>query len=114
MVRDVNRFNAHEYKVIDDEITYKEHDGYTSTTSYGYEILFAYYNEKENGKITEGNLEKYVCINVGCGNFSYAEIPHKFNYIMGVTGTLETLEPYEKNIIENEYNIKINTAFSRQ
>ena len=37
--------------------------------------------------------------------FSYAEIPKKFDLILGVTGTLDSLGAYEKKVIKNEYKI---------
>ena len=39
----------------------------------------------------------------------YAEIPHQFDYIMGVTGTLKTLSKSEIDNIENIYNIRKKT-----
>ena len=44
------------------------------------------------------------------GSFSYAQIPiENFISILGVTGTLATLNETQKNIIENIYNIKHKT-----
>ncbi|CAL6089204.1 Helicase-related_protein [Hexamita inflata] len=37
---------------------------------------------------------------------TYAEIPKKYQYIMGVTGTLETVSKPEIELLTNEYNIK--------
>jgi hypothetical protein len=39
----------------------------------------------------------------------YAEIPHQFDYIMGVTGTLKTLSKSEIDNIENIHNIRKKT-----
>ncbi len=36
---------------------------------------------------------------MGCGSYSFAEIPFKFDVILGVTGTLESLSDIEKGII---------------
>jgi hypothetical protein len=48
-------------------------------------------------------------IRIRCGNFSYADIPHSFNYIMGVTGTLKSLSDPENHIVENIYKVKHST-----
>jgi len=37
--------------------------------------------------------------------FSYAEIPKKFDIILGVTGTLDSLGIYEKQVIRDDYKI---------
>jgi len=37
--------------------------------------------------------------------FSYAEIPKKFDLILGVTGTLVSLGIYEMQVIKDDYNI---------
>lgn len=37
--------------------------------------------------------------------FYYAEIPKKFDLILGVTGTLDSLGNYEKDILKDKYNI---------
>lgn len=41
------------------------------------------------------------------GCFSYSEIPKKINYqrILGVTGTLQSLGKYEKEVIKEHYKI---------
>ena len=61
--------------------------------------MFAYYRENDNGKITSGSLDGNICIGIHCGSFSFAEIPHSFSYIVGVTGTLQTLSDAEKKIV---------------
>ncbi|CAG9315973.1 unnamed protein product [Blepharisma stoltei] len=105
----IQQFASHDYIVQYDKIGYKEHDGISFNKNYGYNTLFAYYFEHEKGSITQESLNENIFIGIKCGIFSFAEIPLKFKYIMGVTGTLETLGNYEKSIIENKYNIKIQT-----
>ncbi|CAG9315978.1 unnamed protein product [Blepharisma stoltei] len=105
----IQQFASHDYIVQHDKIGYKEHDGISFNKNYGYNTLFAYYFEHEKGSITQESLNENIFIGIKCGIFSFAEVPLKFKYIMGVTGTLETLGNYEKNIIENIYNIKIQT-----
>ena len=109
MLYDVNNFESHDYHVAQDKIGYIEQDNVVFNVVYRYKTLFAYYLENEKGKISRKSLEENVSIYIKCGSFSYAEIPLQFMYIMGVTGTLETLSDPEKDVIQNVYKIVKNT-----
>ena len=76
---------------------------------YGYKTMFAYYHENQIHKIPDDVLQQNIFIQIKCGTFSYAQIPEKFNYIMGVTGTLESLSNTEKKIISEDYKIQLET-----
>jgi len=54
-------------------------------------------------------MEENLYLGIHCGRFSYAQIPTTFKYIIGVTGTLKTLTPQERNIVERAYNITKST-----
>jgi hypothetical protein len=41
-------------------------------------------------------LAENTFLKFNCGEYSYAEIPKSFVYILGVTGTLEALIPEER------------------
>lgn len=105
MLADLNTFESPHYFVQNDKIGYKEQDGISFNITYGYKTMFAYYNEKSKGTITEASLKQNIAIGVSCGEFSYAEIPLQFDCIMGVTGTLKTLSDPEKDIVKNRYKI---------
>lgn len=45
-------------------------------------------------------------MNIEGGRFSYAEIPHEYDCIFGVSGTLQSMGAFEKSVIEDEYGIK--------
>jgi hypothetical protein len=109
MLADSKDFLSHDYIVAKDKIAYKSQDVLSFKIAYGYKTLFAYYHECENGKISKESLANYISMQVNCGSFSYAEIPHRFQAIMGVTGTLKTLSNAEKGIIQQNYQIKQNT-----
>ncbi len=109
MLNDVKTFISHDYLVIGDKIGYKVQDAVVFNLLEGYKTLFAYYYEKDKGTISDQSLRENICISINCGNFSYAEIPHLFRQIMGVTGTLKTLSNPEKNIVRNIYGICKNT-----
>lgn len=106
MLADVKTYASHNYLVQEDKIGYREQDGISFNIVYGYKTLFAYFNEKEKGKITEKSLQDHTFIKVHCGHFSYAEVPLLFDSIMGVSGTLKTLTPQEKQVISERYGIR--------
>ncbi|CAG9311001.1 unnamed protein product [Blepharisma stoltei] len=106
MIYDLQYLDSHEYILQDDRIGYKMHDGVSFHTSYGYYTMWTYYKEHENNRISKRSLGNHIGISIRCGDFSYAEMPNNFTHIMGVTGTLKTLGHHEKNIIENDYNIR--------
>jgi hypothetical protein len=54
-------------------------------------------------------LDGNIGIGIHCGSFSFAEIPHSFSYIVGVTGTLQTLSDAEKKIVSDDYKVKVFT-----
>lgn len=109
MLYDVINFESHDYYVSQDKIGYIEQDNIVFDIVYRYKTLFAYYFEQENGRISHKSLEENISMHIKCGSFSYAEIPHNFTHIMGVTGTLRTLSDPEKNVIQNVYKIYKNT-----
>jgi predicted GTPase len=106
MLIDVANFESHDYIVHQNKIAYKEQDGLSYNVVYGYKTLFAYYNEFDKGNISRESLDANICITVNCGNFSYAEMPHRFEFIMGVSGTLKTLSAPEKDVVSDVYKIK--------
>ena len=63
--------------------------------------------EHEKGNISTCSLNENKNFLIKLGSFSYAEIPNnKFHAILGVTGTLKSINDKQKKIIENNYNIK--------
>ena len=106
---DVQNFQSHDYVVKQDRIGYVEQDNIVYNVTYGYKTLFAYYYEHDLGKISQASLAQNIAITIKCGSFSYAEIPSKFAYILGVTGTLKSLSEPEKRVIEDDYKIRKNT-----
>ena len=105
MIHDVNRVEEFHPSVMNDLVGYKLHDEISTDIAYGYATAFAYFHFHELGDISEQSLEDHVGMYIGCGSFSYAEIPHMFKLIMGVSGTLDSLTDVEKTVIA-KYNIK--------
>jgi hypothetical protein len=105
MIVDVRSFGTPLYWIKDDKIVYKEQDGFSDTTSFGYRTLFAYFAECETGNISAAARDNFASMKICCGNFSYAEMPSYFDSILGVTGTLEHLSAQERVILVDDYNI---------
>jgi hypothetical protein len=101
------------YKIQGDEIAYKSGVNYDSKISFGYVTLWTYFHEVECRRLPEAVLERQLGLVIACGQFSYAEIPKRYDLILGVTGTLvpETkngphpLGEFEQEIIRDDYKI---------
>ena len=64
--------------------------------NYGYSTAFAYIKEQELNKISKHSMSNNIGLKVSCGNFSYAEIPLRFDSILGISGTVETMSEYQR------------------
>ncbi len=106
MIADVKSFASQQYVIKNDKIGYQEQDEIVFNVRYGYKTLFAYYHEYNKGNISLQSFQKNMAIFLKCGIFSYAEIPKKFDLIIGVTGTLDTLTNHQQQIIRDEYKIE--------
>ena len=103
MIADVKNFDDPNlpYKLdkVNGRIGYILHDEISYQISHGHKTTFAYFSAKDKGEITEEVLKSRVGFYLYCGRFSYAEIPKSYVYILGVTGTLQSLAPSELDII---------------
>jgi hypothetical protein len=104
MIADLKDYK-HDYLVKDDRIQYKDADSYTPNIIKRYKTLWAYYHENSKNRITPESLEANVAVIIQCGHYSFAEMPYQFNYIMGVSGTLETLSPPEEEVVQEQYHL---------
>ncbi|KAL7561429.1 hypothetical protein ACA910_009286 [Epithemia clementina (nom. ined.)] len=88
-----------------DRIGYKVMDTIEYEVTYGYCTMFAYLREADKGNLkhTEATLAKALAMPVSCGQFSYANITAI--RIMGVSGTVEAMGNYEKNVL-SKYGIE--------
>jgi len=102
-----------DYQIIDGKVAYKKGVAYDSKISLGYVTLWAYFSEVESKRIPDATLEEHLGLRINCGQFSYAEIPKRYELILGVTGTLvpempggpEPLGCFEQDIIREDYKI---------
>jgi hypothetical protein len=46
-------------------------------------------------------MDNQLGIKLRCGNISYAEIPNNYKRILGVTGTLDSLNEFQSSVIKN-------------
>jgi preprotein translocase subunit SecA len=95
------------YKLNDDgRISYRRDDGiYCIYTYYGYYNIFNYFRLKKK----DFDRKNYGYLNIGCGKVSYAKLPEKYPLILGVSGTLSTLNDYERSAVREYYNINENS-----
>ncbi|CAF5118665.1 unnamed protein product, partial [Rotaria sp. Silwood1] len=99
MLAALRSYQSSTYIVQKDKIVYVDGESIVDNVVRGYDTVWAYYHEHEKGNISHSSLEENVGILINCGIFSYAEMPHDFSYIGGVTGTLKTLASVEKKIL---------------
>ncbi len=109
MLAALQSYQSSTYIVQNDRIIYVEGESTVDNVVRGYDTVWAYYQENEKGNISQKSLEENVGILINCATFSYAEMPHDFSYIGGVTGTLRTLAQTEKEILEKVYAINKTT-----
>ena len=104
MIQDVQTFTHHAYIVRNDQIGYLFEDG-IQYLQCGYKTTFAYYKEHQRGKISQKAIKRHKHILLRNARLSYAELPYRFGYIAGVTGTLSQLEISRKELLANKYKI---------
>jgi len=110
MMEDIDAFNSPQYVVKDDKIGYKVGHEIFFAYDFRYKTLFAHYYEHfKNSAISEQSLNQKISMKIRCGAFSYAELPKRFDVIMGVTGTLRHLSQPELAIMKKEYGLKVHT-----
>jgi len=78
MLNDVTSFMEHSPIVIGDKIGYKVHDQISFNIAHGYKTAFAYFHFHEANDISLESLQNHAGLYIGCGNYSYAEIPRMF------------------------------------
>lgn len=95
------------YKINDDGIiSYRKDNGIYSIYTYsGYYNIFNYFRLKAK----DFDRKNYGYLNINCGGISYAKLPEKYPLILGVSGTLTTLDDHERKAVEKSYQINKNS-----
>jgi hypothetical protein len=94
------------YILSEGKIGYKDHDSLNFLRSFGYQTIFAHFKEYDNGNISPSTLKSNLAVHPNCGRISYAELPVRFDVILGVTGTLKSLSSSEKKVLTDRYSIE--------
>ena len=89
-------------------IGYEDQDVVATDIFINYETTFLYMKHQMDG--TAMDLDGAMGLRIQCGHFSYAEMArtgeeNPYEYILGVTGTLDCLEEYELKTIREDYGI---------
>ncbi|EAR94015.2 helicase carboxy-terminal domain protein (macronuclear) [Tetrahymena thermophila SB210] len=108
LAQDVNQVELHknqkDYIVRNNLIGYKQIDSTIDFKFYyGYLTLFAYFLENSKGNINDQTLKQKTQLNLHCGHISYALLPDTYSAILGVTGTLQSLNSQMKECLK-KYN----------
>ncbi|XP_058819853.1 uncharacterized protein LOC131682421 [Topomyia yanbarensis] len=95
------------YKLSDrGTILCKDREEYTNDVLCSYYMIFNYFRlRKWNYSVRVASEINYGYLNLGCGSISYAMLPKRYPLILGVTGTLTSLNQHEKTSIRNLYSI---------
>jgi hypothetical protein len=111
MIYDATNFRRTptEYKCIDGKIGYAEHGSISYNTVYRYKTAFAHLHERDQKNVSSETARSKLGVQIDCGSYSYAEFPKSFDAILGVTGTLDTIQPAEKKILQDLYEIRKTT-----
>ncbi|KAL9698998.1 hypothetical protein quinque_002439 [Culex quinquefasciatus] len=101
--RDWVNFKLNEMGVL----MYRSSDRFVTSTVDSYRSMFNYFRLKKcNFKPMVNYGPNYGYLIIDCGPISYAMLPKTFPLILGVTGTLTSLNHHEKAAIERLYNIR--------
>eukprot|EP00808_Paulinella_micropora_P005101 g56718.t1 len=87
-------------------IGYSENGVINTSLLRGYRTAFAGLYEAERNRITKEAADRWLQISIPCGNYSYASLTKEFNVILGVTGTLEHLTPFERKVVQEGYKVE--------
>ncbi len=103
MLDQVRRVDDEPFYHLDQDsgrIGYKIQDTISYKVTYGYRTVFAYLKEADGGNLKDKDetLSRVLTMPISCGQFSYANIKPK--RILGVSGTLEVMSDYEKNVLQ--------------
>ncbi len=98
------------YKINDyGQITYRDDNGFYAAQTYvGYFNVFNYFRLKKIN-YSHDIFCNYGYLYVHSGIISYANLPKEYPLILGVSGTLTTLNEHEKSAVRNTYSIRENS-----
>lgn len=77
---------------------------YSTHTFNNYYNSFNYFRLKVS-QFDHKSHKNYGYLIIDCGRVSYAKLPEQYPLILGVSGTLTSLNDHEKTVLSQEYNI---------
>ncbi|XP_058458064.1 uncharacterized protein LOC131434862 [Malaya genurostris] len=85
----------------------KYRERYVNYNITSYYMVFNYFRLRQSNFSTKvGSDVNYGYLCLDCGSISYAMLPKRYPLILGVSGTITSLNQYEKNSIQNVYSIR--------
>lgn len=74
MTKDVKLYDSRDYVTVNGRIGYKQLDGVSFNSVYGYQTMFAYIYESqpERGLVGKEAADEFRGISITCGQYSYA------------------------------------------
>ena len=63
--------------------------------------MFAYLHAFANKQVDQAALDKNVGIQIPCGSFSFAEIPKRYKYIFGMTGSTSARTESQEKLLQD-------------
>lgn len=109
MITDRLSFGSHEYICEEGKIFYFDGDKKTDSKYERFKTIFAYFQEFEQNNVTDIELSSRLCIPLVCGSFAYSEIPGRYLRILGVTGTLQSLNSVQDAMLRDKFKITSRT-----
>ena len=89
----------HAYIIHEQSIKYRDNDTITDKISYGYKTVFANCYEYERKAISQLSYNSALKITLNIAPFSYSELPTFFQAILGVSGTVDSMSDYKKQML---------------
>jgi hypothetical protein len=96
----------HGYVIHMESIKYRDNDSITDKISYGYKTVFANCYEYERKAISQLSYNSALKITLNIAPFSYSELPTFFQNILGVSGTVNSMSDYKKEMLKSRYHIE--------
>eukprot|EP00051_Salpingoeca_urceolata_P004237 m.63673 g.63673 ORF g.63673 m.63673 type:complete len:330 (+) comp13489_c1_seq1:185-1174(+) len=91
---------------MDGQVGYKEHDGISTTTCYGYETAFHNLEAEEKGLVKPEVANVQLGIQINCGSFAYVKVPREFSFVCGLTGTFACYAKAEQQLLQSDFGIR--------
>ncbi len=93
------------YEFDEGVIKYKEKGSLTEKKHFGYDTIFAYCRQNIKRKISQEKYKENLFLPLKVGQFAYSQLPKKYSFIQGLSGTLSFLSEGNYKILDDYYKI---------